>query len=235
MKTTSFPLSRIAMVVAMALGTFSMSVQVHAGGPVAVWTSQASSPNGSGGFVDGGSDWATSANWSNGVPTTGAVADIDTPLPAPGRGERTFATVTTSNDVASIVNVGTNGNKGQGNLAIEGGGVLTVGNTLSLGQVQGATGLFNVSSGDTLTDQGSLIVGDQGTGATNISGLVTTAGTVNVNCGGVMANKGTLTVGENGNGTLIVNGGQVNTAGEVVIASRGANDEGVRLNVNYRF
>ena len=107
------------------------------------------------------------------------------------------------------------GDTGQGSLTIDGGSSLS--NIEGyLGIMPGSNGTVNVSGG-TWTNNGTLRIGNSGTGSLTISSgtvsntigivgrLAGSTGTVNVS-GGTWANSGNLTIGSAGNGTLNLTG-----------------------------
>lgn len=226
-------LTATAAAISLAFGTMPVSVQAE----TINWTGGAYHlvPDGIDGsyWVDGGSNWTTSGNWTAAVPSGTDTVNIDRPTVAPpvvGWIPHNVVQVTDTTPQASIVNVGTATNNSMGQVQINNGGTLTVQNTTNIGQVQGSNGVITVASGGKLANNGNFIVGDAGTGTHNVSGLTETTGKViignqstgngSVVVDGTMRNHDTLAVGENGTGQLTVNG-LVQTDGKVVIANQG--------------
>lgn len=239
MKHHKFQRKATSLAVAMAISALAAPAMAD----TSTWTGGAyhQAYNGTNYYwVDDGSNWAEAANWNNGVPAAGDVADIDTPTASVPSGLPSHPVVQVTNaQGASVVNVGTTSG-GLGQVDIYDGGSLTVGDHTRIGQAQSATGIVWVRDDASLDNDGNLIVGDAGNGTLNVDGQTTTegkviignqggsTGTINVD-GGTMTNRDTLTVGENGNGTLNVVGGTVDTDGQTVIASRGNSTSSVSL------
>lgn len=145
-----------------------------------------------------GGDWNNAANWTNGIPLEGTVAD------------------------PAIINAGrtSNVNSNVANTA----GAITVGNQ-NAGSFAGTT--LNINAGGTLNSSGTLTIAnstataDQSAEVNVVGGTFNTTGSTNINTFGtinVTSGSFTTTQTVNVNGELNVNGGNfVNNGGRPVI------------------
>ncbi|MDW6025388.1 autotransporter domain-containing protein [Mesorhizobium sp. BAC0120] len=188
-----------------SLLTFGLALSAASPGFATDWTGAQSS------------DWFTSGNWSNGMPSSSVDANIAT--------NSTYAAVIDrAGASASNLNMG---GYGTATLTIQNGGALSSSNG-SIGLVPNSPASVTVDGGgSSWTNSGDLYVGFAGTGTVTIqnggkvsngagaigfipfsTGIVTVDGTASS-----WTNTGDLTVGWGGTGTLIIqNGGAVNSA-----------------------
>ena len=183
-------------------------------------------------WVDDGSNWATWGNWSNGVPGAKDIVNIDRQSSSVPTGSGHPIVQVTNAQSASSLTIGTNSNNGRGQLEIRSGGSLNVGNSISVGTSQGASGLLTVTSGATVTNDANLIVGEAGVGTLTLTNgsVVKSGGTtviadqsgargkITVDSNATLANDKDLIVGGSGNGTLLINNGGKVTNHHGVIA-----------------
>jgi outer membrane autotransporter protein len=188
-------------------------------------------------WVDNGSNWATTANWSNGLPGANDVVNIDRQSSwVPIGFGHAVAQVTNAQSAGSI-NIGTNSSNGHGQLEVRNGGKLNVGNTFSVGTSQGATGIVTVNSGGVINNDGNLIIGDSGVGTLTLTDRSAAqsggsiiigdrsgaSGTITVDSSSILTSGKDLIVGENGQGTLVIkNGGKVSNQNSVIADHTGS-------------
>ncbi|BBN53439.1 hypothetical protein TRE132_15640 [Pseudomonas chlororaphis subsp. aurantiaca] len=228
----SFRPSSTALAVALALSTFAPAVLATTN-----WTGDAHhiayDQDGNPYRVDDSNAWENSGNWNNGAPASNGEVNIDRPLA--GRNNQ-VAQLDSAQTVGSL-NVGTV-NNGLGQLNVGGSGKLNVGDSFTLGTVQGATGKATFNNGATLNTGGDLIVGKGGSadltlkggakarsqGDTLIGADRGASGTLTVDSSSTLTSDKRLVVGGAGNGTLQVkNGGQVTSQDSIIAADLGSN------------
>ncbi|OHB59712.1 MAG: hypothetical protein A2Y12_14745 [Planctomycetes bacterium GWF2_42_9] len=174
-------------------------------------------------------NWATAGNWN---PAVVPVIGVDAALQA---GAFVFSGTTA---YANILRVGWSSlPQKTATLIIDGGGSLSTGHDIRVGEGAGSTGTITVNAGAVLDNRtssstGEFAIGYGGTGTLNVYGTVYTdsmditnwgsptssTGTVNVFAGGVVVDAGRLTVGGpeswGGNGSLVIYAGGSFSAGD---------------------
>ena len=145
-------------------------------------------------WTDATGDWFTAANWSAGVPTSSATAQIN------NAGE---AQIMSSGAVAAEVDLAV-ATGDTGTLSVSGTGNLQDGGAMNVGEA--GAGTLNVTKGGTVSDSDATVgLGSGSTGTALVDGA-----------GSTWSHSGAITVGENakGTGTLTIsNGGSVSTGG----------------------
>ncbi|WDG54754.1 autotransporter domain-containing protein [Pseudomonas chlororaphis] len=227
----SFRPSSTALAVALALSSFAPAVFATTN-----WTGDAHhfvyDEDGNAYRVDDGNAWEDNGNWSNGAPASNEAVNIDRPLA--GRNNQ-VAQLDSARTVGSL-NVGT-ANNGLGQLNVGANGKLNIGDSFTLGTVQGSTGKATFNNGAAVNSGGDLIVGKGGSadltlkngskarsqGDTLIGADRGASGTLIVDSGSTLTSDKRLVVG-GGNGTLQVkNGGQVTSQDSIIAADLGSN------------
>ncbi|MBM0283334.1 autotransporter domain-containing protein [Pseudomonas chlororaphis] len=228
----SFRPSSTALAVALALSSFAPAVLATTN-----WTGDAHhiayDQDGNPYRVNDSNAWENSGNWSNGAPASNEAVNIDRPLA--GRNNQ-VAQLDSARTVGSL-NVGT-ANNGLGQLNVGANGKLNIGDSFTLGTVQGSTGKATFNNGATVNTGGDLIVGKGGSadltlkdgskarsqGDTLIGADRGASGTLIVDSGSTLTSDKRLVVGGAGNGTLqIKNGGQVTSQDSIIAADLGSN------------
>ena len=198
-------------------------------------------PAGTTAFTAASGNWSSSANWSGGAVPAGNTTAIIT-----GGGTANYGLLTTS--LSGDVAIGTAGGNGTLNVS---GGSLGVVNTISVGRDGGAVGIYNQTGGTVSSSR--FVVGDfysttSGGGASTatISGGSLTMGELQVavsdgtsSSGSSFIVAGSARVNDTGDaivadcgntGSLVVNGGSLSIAGNIMPGLNGNSNTVVKLN-----
>jgi outer membrane autotransporter protein len=138
-------------------------------------------------WTDATGNWFTAGNWSAGVPTAGTAAEVNNGGTAQiGGGAAAASSLTLGSGVLT------------GNVSVNGGSALMVGNTID---ISGATSVFSINAGSVVTSS---------------FGTMSQGGTATINGGSTWSMSQTLLIG-NGNGTATFNenGGSAVSAADV--------------------